>query len=155
MDDLEIYHFKDERGFNLLMMAAEAGHIEAVNDLILRDFEVNHQVNGETAASLAFAFGHHEIVLTLLKANSLFPYNYNDDFASDDLKSFVEICVDMHDRVKIGNEEKSESLKDFLCKNHKKNLNLRHFYDTENNSLLKTSILSKMFGIYEFLLTCF
>lgn len=66
MSDEDLDKFKDGRGFNLLMVAAEAGLLDVVNFLIDRGSNVDHAVEEHTAGSLAFANRHHSVVLALL-----------------------------------------------------------------------------------------
>jgi hypothetical protein len=88
MDDAELQQ-RDHRGFTMLMAAAEVGCTDVVEHLIGRGEDLNFEVEGETAASLAFTNGHHEIVLSLIKNNAKFPINYNHEVASEELKAFV------------------------------------------------------------------
>lgn len=156
MSDSEISQLKDNRNFNILMLASEAGHIEAVNNLIERGEEVNVEVDSDSAVNLAFSQGHHHIVLALLKANSKFPSNYQQEMASDELKAFVNLSTEIHERVDHileDDQEELESVKNYIKEKINNYPNLRHFYDQKNNSLLKNAILCKTFAIYELLLT--
>lgn len=146
LSDSEIAQFRDIRNFTILMVASEAGHIEAVRNLISRGEEVNDEVDGESSASLAFGRGHHEVVLTLLKANSKFPGNYQHETVPDELKNFVDLSLKMHENVKEGNLEELQELL-------RENFGLKYFYSVNNKSLLRTAIVHKKFEIYEFLLT--
>lgn len=146
MCDHDLVNFKDHRGFNKLMTATEKGDIEDVKEILNRGvIDVDFEVNCETAASLAFAAGHQNIVLTLLKANSKFPKNFSSENASDELKQFVELSAELHDRIK---NEKEKNLTEIFTQNP----TLRHFYDLNNNSALKVAIVKKKFSIIKILL---
>lgn len=153
MNDFQINQFVDYRGFNILMLASEAGHIDAVKNLISRGEEVNFEVDGETAASLAFSGGHYQIVLELLKANSKLPHNYQHEIVSDELKTFVNLGNEMHLRTWNARKDEEEELKSYLRENIEVNPCLRYFFDDENSSLLRRSVLAKKFSVYEFLLS--
>jgi hypothetical protein len=139
------------------MIAAENGHTQAVENLISRGENLNFEVEGQTAASLAFTNKHYGIVLNLIKANAKYPTNYNHDQDDlDDLKAFVNLSNEMHEKVIEVDEEDSESLEDtksLIKENAQRFPAIRHFYDSRNNSLLKTAIINKMFEIYKLLLT--
>jgi hypothetical protein len=155
MSDADIQQ-TDHRGHSILMAAAEVGHTQAVELLIERCEDLDFEVGGQTAASLAFSNGHHGLVLSLIKANAKYPNNYNHENASDDLKTFVNLSQGMHEKVRDVDEEDEESLettRTLITDNSQRFPTMRHFFDTRNSSLLKTAIINKMFEIYKLLLT--
>lgn len=146
LSDLKIKQQTDVRGFCLLMLAAEAGNIDVVKKLIARGEEVNNEVDGETPISLAFDRGHHEVVVTLLKANSKFPCNFKAKISSDEFKIFLNLSLNMHNFAKNGDCDKVKAL-------ITENPALEYFYSPDNDSVLKTAILNGKFEIYELLLS--
>jgi hypothetical protein len=135
------------------MVAAEAGHTQAVEHLINRGEDLDFDVEGKTAASLAFYNEHDGIVLSLIKNNAKYPRNYNHEDASENLKAFVNLSNEMHEKVREVDEESLEGTKNLIKENAGRFPTLRYFYDSKNNSLLKTSIICKMFEIYKLLLS--
>lgn len=142
---MEINQWADDRKFTILMVAAEAGDVEVVNYLIDRGSNVDCEVNSETPASLAFSNNHHVIVLALLKANSLIPRNYKRDDASDELKAFVDLCEQLHTRIRDNSAENVDEI--FTA-----NPTVRHFYDSHNHSALRTAMVCAMFTMIEVLI---
>lgn len=62
MDDIKIETFANNRGYNLQLIAARTGHVNAVKNLINRGFDVDVEVDGHTAVDLAFANKHYKVV---------------------------------------------------------------------------------------------
>lgn len=149
---------RDTRGYSMLMVAAEAGKEDAVKQLINRGENLDFEVGGHTAASLAFTKGYHSVVLLLLKSNAKYPFNYRNEDASDELKAFVELSEGMHREVNNDslrdNDEHFERTKKSLKQKFNDNPGVRHFYNTSNVSLGRPVVLSRFFKLYEFLLTC-
>lgn len=130
------------------MIAAESGDEERVKNLIDEGVQLDIEVEGYTATSLAFERNNHNIVLALLKSNAKFPRNYCHERASDELKKFVKLSSRMHRVLKSSNRDPEK----FLKRKIHQNPNLRHFYSTENVSLAKAALLSGNLEIYELLL---
>lgn len=63
------------KGLDLLMLAAEAGDLKSVQLLLQSGFDVNRVVHGNRAVDFAYANGHFDVVLELLKGNSQYPRN--------------------------------------------------------------------------------
>lgn len=133
-----------------LLLASEGGRIDEVNELIEQGVDVDFmrkttsldgEITRETAASVAFARGHHDVVLTILKANSKYPHNYHDELASEELREFVNLSINLHARIRVGN------LREILAENS----NLKYIYDLENNSLIKTALERRRFVIFRIL----
>ena len=71
----------NDQGATPLMVAAEAGDVEAVNKLIAKKADVNrkHRDSGKTALMLAAAKGNAEVVDALLAAGAAVDIRDNDD----------------------------------------------------------------------------
>ncbi len=133
MDDVDVERFADKRGFNVQLIAAESGHMSAVRNLINRGFEFDEEIDGHTAAELAFANKHFGVVLNLLKSNSRFPTNFDVQTAPNELQEFSLINEELHDCILKENEEKMEEI-------FNKNPSLRHFYNLENKSAIRVAL---------------
>lgn len=100
MDDLDIAKFKNDRE---LLSAAEAGETETVNDLIERGFDVNVKLNNKTPIDLAWEKKNNDVVYVLLKAGSKYPAGFDQKNASENIKIFVKITMDLHDCIRNDN----------------------------------------------------
>lgn len=126
----------------MLSVACLSNDIEGVKRCLALGFDVHVNVKGQTAADLAYNGQNFAILLELLKANSLFPSNFNLNEVSDEIKSFVKIGKSMHENIKANNATKVNEIID-------KNPFLRHFYDIENHSAMNFVLALKNFEIYE------
>lgn len=134
---------------NLLLSAAENGNAKIVK-FLLQTFDVNHTVKKKSAIDLAYEKKHFDVILVLLKANSRFPLNIKIYRGSqripDDLRKFIESCMEMHEAIDSLNEEK-------VLKVIEENPHVRHFYDRDNNSVLATAIRKHALSVYKLLIT--
>lgn len=98
MDKQEIYSVNiknigdKKRKYNLLMLAAEAGNLEVVNELIDLDFKVNLEAenNKKIPIDLAWKHDHHDVVLALLKRLSRQPKDFKANQCTGKLKEYID-----------------------------------------------------------------
>jgi hypothetical protein len=124
----------DDREYNLLMIAAEQGDLNAVNYFIKKRLDESYEVDKKIAIDLVERSSPHysEIVLSLLKANSRYPLNFNenDEHLSTDLKNFIKDMHKMHDHIKNGNNEGViQLIREY------QNPKLRYFFALRNKSI--------------------
>lgn len=65
---------------------------------------------------------------------------------SDELKTFIKMCEDFHEMIKLDNQEKLSEILE-------QNQSLRHFYNLSNNSALNTALDHKRIKIYDLLIS--
>lgn len=91
------------------MCAAECACLPAIKFFIKSGFDVTYQVKRQHAVDFVKRKNletYSEIVLELLKANSPFPRDFNEEGVTDALKSFVSLMADMHRAIKDKNMKK-------------------------------------------------
>ncbi|KAG5684041.1 hypothetical protein PVAND_013294 [Polypedilum vanderplanki] len=143
----EVYlpNISNGQGFNLLMKAVEENNIEICQYLLKHPFDINQKsIKEETAADIAWKNKNLEILLMLLKDNSIFPKLFDRDQADEPINEFLNICVGMHDAIK---ENDVEAIQTILAENR----NLRHFYNSNNVSAAAFAIDEKQIGLYRVL----
>jgi len=86
----------------------------------------------------------NKIILRLLRANSRFPYNFEYEKASKEVKEFVDKCESLHKNV---DEDNFDALKLKLESEPK----LIHFYDRDSESLMAHSLRMRKLKIFELL----
>lgn len=113
------------------MIAAEKGDLNAVKYFINKRFDESYEIDKKVAIDLVDKNSPHysEIVLSLLKANSRYPRNFDekDKNLCKDLKDFINDMHKMHEAVK---EEKKPEILSLIQKYPK----LRYFFAPRNKS---------------------
>ncbi|KAG5666759.1 hypothetical protein PVAND_014769 [Polypedilum vanderplanki] len=137
----------DSNDTNLLFHACQTGNSKIAQILIKINFDVN-SMNDQRHCPIDIAYGnqHFETVLMLLKVNSMFPFNFNVENCSNEIKEFAEMSEKFHQHI-LNNE--IEEIKQMLIEHP----NLRYFYSSKNLSALLMATGHKMFDVYELLLT--
>ncbi|XP_070502944.1 uncharacterized protein [Chironomus tepperi] len=143
---LNLYALADPRDYNLLMLAADHGDINAVNYLFRQGFDLNILVANKTAIDLAWENEHFDIVLLLLNANSVYPSKFNDKKATKELKEFASQAQQLHNSIK---NENIDEIKDILSQSP----NLRHFYTSDNTSAAAEAANCDDLEIYDLLMS--
>lgn len=124
------------------MIASEHSNVNGVMFLLnLSIFDVNYEVNGVTAASLATS---PEILLMLLQNDSKYPRNFNRITQTQELQHFTLKISELHLSIQNGDRK---CAKEILY-----NFRLRYFFNNFNKSASYAAIECKQFKIYEFLL---
>ncbi|KAG5679783.1 hypothetical protein PVAND_009321 [Polypedilum vanderplanki] len=141
-----IAHITDSQNQNLLIKAVDDENIEVCKNLLQQSFDINQEtINRETAADIAWRKGNFEILLLLLKENSIYPKNFNSRQASQEILSFLNISFKLHELIE---QNKQKDIEIFL-KNHK---SLRYFYNSKNVSAAAFAINEKNIYIYKTLI---
>ncbi|KAL7014992.1 hypothetical protein ACKWTF_016234 [Chironomus riparius] len=148
--NVQLQDIGDSEGRNLLILATNRIETSAVKALLKHEFDADEGIdlawnlieqnnnNNERKSEI------DEIILSLLKANSRFPEEFEYEKASEDVKKFVDKCESLHVDA---DEDDFDSLKVKLDSEP----NLIHFYDRYNESLLAYSLKMQKFKIMEFL----
>jgi hypothetical protein len=128
------------------MLAAEKGHVPALNHFLAMGIDVNSTVNHATAARLAHSNNKHDALAVLLRHNSLFPSNFN----AKETRDLVLLMEEFHQHLKVFKQ--SDMASRHMIRLARANPKLRHFYSTSNVSAPAAALLVKNFNLYEFLL---
>ncbi|KAJ8875243.1 hypothetical protein PR048_023138 [Dryococelus australis] len=145
---------KDIDGNTPLLLAAQAGHEEAVDLLIRCGAEINltNKAN-KKAADLAWENGHYKVLFLLLNDDSEIPNGLTTDdiSGSDDitkqLVSFINAREDLHSFIENGN---MEAVKTFI---NSQGQSSKYFINSKGASALLTAIEHHQYGIYSFLIS--
>ncbi|KAG5667762.1 hypothetical protein PVAND_015732 [Polypedilum vanderplanki] len=152
----------DSRGFNLLMAAVESENIDILRELLKLPININltskeektetdkNIKEGQKAADIAWQKNNQQILLELLKANSMYPKGFDKNKCSEEVEDFLEISEKLHKAIKRDNQE--EVLK--ILNAHK---NIRYFFDSSNDSAAAIAVKTKKISIYKTLIqnNCF
>lgn len=145
MDLHQLFNDFDERGFNLLLRAAEMGLKEHVENLLNYGFDVNSTVGVHSAASLAYDNGHFDTLLILLNANSKFPHNFNAaNTQHSELIAFDELMNEFHILI-FGVEV--DALRSIIDERP----NLKLFFRSDGNSAAYEALSNNLLSSYELL----
>ncbi|MGI2298521.1 ankyrin repeat domain-containing protein [Candidatus Cardinium hertigii] len=132
---------------SLLALAAQCGQQEVVNFLLRCGVDVNDEnKNGKKVIDLAWENNYYNIVLSLLKADSGFPVDFEEERLSDtesdekNLKSFVKNRDDFHKCIARGQISDVEE----YVKQHPSRL----YLNSKNQSALKTAIINNKYDTY-------
>ena len=71
--------------------------------LIEKGADVQFELNNKRAVDLAWINKHYEVVLTLLKAGSDYPIDFNSENTQKSLEEFVNKSINLHESIKLGN----------------------------------------------------
>lgn len=95
----------DQRGYSLLLLAVEAGNIEAVKRLL--KLRVSHHAPEKNVSvqSIAYDLGHHDIFLMLAQRGFLYPPNVDINNLTDEFRAFYAEVEDVHAAVIANNKE--------------------------------------------------
>ncbi|KAG5667962.1 hypothetical protein PVAND_015921 [Polypedilum vanderplanki] len=138
---------------NLLINAVWNENLEIVRELLKLPFDVNEEIliddeeNEEMTENLInypWENENFEIVLELLKANSLYPKKFDESKATDEINDFLEISEDLHKAIK---RNKIKSINEILDENP----NLRYFFNSKNISAAKFALQCKNSAAYKIL----
>jgi len=133
-----------------LVIATSQIKPSAVKSLLKHDFDADDAIDiawnlfEENVNNIEKKNKINEIILSLLKANSRFPDDFDYRKASKEVKQFVDKCESLHADV---DEDNFDGLKVKLDSEP----NLVHFYDRHNESLLAYSLKNEKFKIMEHL----
>jgi hypothetical protein len=137
---------EDENGENLLMAAIERKNFEAFKILIKCGIYINHRnKEDETAADLAWNRRLFEFLFELLKADSVFPKDFNiSKIDEEKCREKIEELTTFHEAIKKG---LIKEVKNFI-RDHPQ---IKVAYDLSNKSALTKALESKQFEIYSLL----
>jgi len=144
---IEIPILADNRNYNLLLLASEAGNSTVVENLLeigLREETADQTIN---AQSLAWQGRHSDVLMALAQYDLKYPVGIDVNQLSDKFKSFYKRIEDFHAAIRSNNVEK---VKKVIYNNN--NGKLKYFFNTDNASAAYIAIQAKAFATYEILL---
>lgn len=153
--ELKIQSLGSIAGHNLLMLAVDGNHKSIVKILIqLKVFNINEKNDDIAAIDLAWKIASYEIVLLLLKSNSIFPHNFDilKIPKTHKLFKFAKICGRLHFLI-LTHKPQLKSNIDEIILILDQNKSLRYFYSTSNLSASFIALKLKKYDIYELLST--
>jgi len=133
----------DSRDYNLLLIAAEQGHAEIVKTLL--QLGMITDLLHIDAQTLAWEKRRHDVLLELLKANLAYPKSFDIKKCSAELKEFFKSSNKLHNAIKTNNVDDIQAILDLK-------LDLKYYYNSSNDSALKTAIIAESPEIYDILL---
>ncbi|KAL7013452.1 hypothetical protein ACKWTF_015405 [Chironomus riparius] len=146
---------------NYLMLAVKKRNFEAVKFFIKCGINVNLKNSEQKKpADIAFEFGLYDILLQLLRANSMLPQLFYLPFnAPTELTTLVNLSTKLHQLIKdikerCDNESADISKNDIELIDNiiSKYPDLKYWYSMSNESAATKAICLKKFGTYNFLL---
>jgi hypothetical protein len=137
---LTIHHLIDQRGYSLLLLAAESGDTDLTK--ILLKLGVKSDATTTNAQTLAYDGGHFDTLLALLEGNLAYPSTFHIEKCPENIKDFHKVTENLHQAIKDRNMTKVEEILS-------QNSNLRHFYSLSNESALKVALDHKSVDIFE------
>ncbi|XP_070490541.1 uncharacterized protein [Chironomus tepperi] len=143
---IELHSLADDRGYNILLIAAESGKADVVQILLEMGISSESSDDSVKAQDLAWNNNHSDVILTLLNANLPFPCGIDPELCSNDLKKFIRTNEEMHSAILYRYKEKIEDIR-------VQNPNQRYFYNIDNVSAAKAAIMNKSLEVYELLIT--
>jgi ankyrin repeat protein len=139
----------NSNGHNLLHHAVQKRDPSMVHELLKLPFDVNEGKEGDRLIDMAAANKDENIMLQLLKANSMYPRDKSFMWkASEAIETFKSTSLDMHRFIRKNEQEQ-------VMKILSKNSGLRHFFSTNNRSALDAALTFERFEIYKTLVEGF
>ncbi|XP_070494998.1 uncharacterized protein [Chironomus tepperi] len=132
----------DQRGYSLLLLAAESGDTNLTK--ILLKLNVKSDATTTDAQSLAYDGGHYDTLLVLLENNLAYPTTFHLEKCPESIQNFYKVTENLHQAIKDRNATKVEEILS-------QKSNLRHFYSLANESALKVALDHKTLDIYKVL----
>lgn len=146
MQVIELHFLADSRNFNLLLIAAEHGNPLVVKNLLNFNITTNSPIEGINAQRLAYHHRHYSVLFNLLEYNLQYPYLFDINHSSIEIKDFLAKSCELHKMILDRNEEK---IVEILTQNP----NIRHFFNAKNESAATIAVKNKLIDIYKLLLT--
>ncbi|KAL7015719.1 hypothetical protein ACKWTF_016624 [Chironomus riparius] len=112
----------------------------------MRCFDVNSSTLGHFAVDFAWNNGHQNIVLMLLMASSRFPKNFDPTAATPEITNLVEFIENLHASIVINDIQSVMTLLN-------DNVNLQHYYGTDNISALAKAMMNNNIQITNLLMS--
>lgn len=137
---LTIHHLIDQRGYSLLLLAAESGDTNLTK--VLHKLGVKSDSTTTNAQNLAYDGGHFETLLVLLEGNLMYPSAFDIQKCPENIKKFYKVTENLHQAIKDRNLTKVEEILS-------QNPNLRHFYSLSNESALKVALDHKSMEVFK------
>lgn len=140
----------DHRGYNLLMLAVDLNNSIAVDALIsLKIFNLSEKISGVNAVDLAWSKGNFDITLSLLNSNSIYPTNFDESSASQEIKEFVGTCDKLHELITAHSlsSDNSQLISEVIDLKP----NLIHFFNKKNQSAAFEALSQRKQDIYDLL----
>lgn len=129
-----------------MLLAAETGNIKIAEYLLnlgINTYSSNEDIN---AQYLAYENGHFDVLLSFLQHNLPYPSTIDINNCSKDINEFHQIAVNLHDAVISKNVDKVVEIIG-------QNPQLRHFYNTNNQSAPTVALINKQTDMYKLLIT--
>lgn len=143
----------DDRGYNLLMLAAEQNRIDLIVPLIdTKQFDVNHKVGTISAMELAWNLPNYDIVLKLLQNNALFPSNLYTRMrlqTTEQLQAFVATTIRLHELIESHLRPQNNLAE--ISQIVDANPHLRHFFNLGNHSAAFVALKAQKLDLYDLL----
>ncbi|CAG9811740.1 unnamed protein product [Chironomus riparius] len=146
MQVAELHFLADSRNFNLLLIAAEQGNPLVIKNLLNFNITTNSPIEGINAQRLAYHHRHYSVLANLLEHNLPYPFLFDVNHSSTEIKNFMAKSTELHKMIIDKNEEK---IIEILTQNS----NIRHFFNTKNESAATIAVKSRSIDIYKILLT--
>lgn len=150
---LKIQSLGSTAGHNLLMLAVDGNHKMIVETLIqLKVFNISEKNDDLAAIDLAWKISSYDLVLLLLKSNSIFPLNFDilKIPKSHQLFKFAKICGRLHFLIASHNLPIKSNIEEIsLILDHNKSV--RYFYSSSNVSASFIALKLRKFDIFELL----
>ncbi|KAL7048603.1 hypothetical protein ACKWTF_003418 [Chironomus riparius] len=144
LNTFELHLLADHRQYNLLLIAAEQGDPYIVK--LMLNCNCSTESGGTNAQILTWNGRHFEVLLILLKSNLTYPDSFNVDECPNDIKEFYEISQKLNEAMTLKNEQ-------FVLNILSQNTEMRHFYNSNNESAVAYALKYRLFDMYSLLIS--
>ena len=136
----------DSENLNILQLSAKAGDTKCVKTILDLGIFEDTPYEFYNAPSLALISKHYDVLFMLMEGNFTYPPFMNITKLPIEVQNYVQSCEELHEAVVVKNVTKSIEIL-------KSNPNRRHFYNKNNQSVLKVALEKKLYNMYEILLS--
>ncbi|KAG5667267.1 hypothetical protein PVAND_015254 [Polypedilum vanderplanki] len=140
---------KDSRGNNLLMKSIEEQNEKIFDELLELPFDLHYTSSDDdanwTAADIAYKNKKFSILLKLLKKNSPFPNDFEENEDMEEITKFIDDLEILHEGIKKNDSEKVKQILDNYP-------HLIYFYNISNKSALAVAAEFCNLEIYKLLI---
>ncbi|XP_070495393.1 uncharacterized protein [Chironomus tepperi] len=143
---IDLLQLANSKNLNILQQSVELNDTKCVKSILNLGIFKDTPYQLDNPPSIALINKNFSILLMLMEANFTYPPFMDITKVPTEIQQHVQVCEDLHDAVTAKNIPKIDEIL-------KLNPKFRHFYNKNNQSVLKVALEKKLYSMYEVLLS--